>query len=317
MSSAKRKRWLHGTQAVLAVVSLVFLINTVELDKVIGSLTKLNWTLFSFAVLLLPVNLMLEAKKWHLLIRKVSKKTSYIDALGSMLAGFSLGIFTPARIGDYAGRALYLDHRNKWELVALTFTDRMISLSSYILFGLTGLTIFLQMNPNIPGYLSYIVFYASAVLFLLIAYCLINPGSIYRSVVTTFKLTRLRSVISFLSKLSHADVVKLFSVAVLRYIVFSTQFVLLIYSFGDEKNLLAMYLATSLIFLTKSIIPSFTLLELGIREGAAIYFFGAFGVASAIAFDSALLLFTINILIPALIGIPFIFRLKDWNSSQQ
>jgi len=316
MDASKRKRWLRFIQFILAVLALGFLAKSIEVDQLLSSLQSINPSWFFMAVLLLPVNLLLEAKKWHLLIRKVAPSTKFGAAFGSMMAGFSLGLFTPVRLGDYAGRALYLDHRNKWELVALTFTDRMISLSAYITFGLISLTLYLNIDSSTPGYLSYPVFYASAVLVLLIAYCLINPGSIYRAVVSSVKIERLRSVISFLSRLSHKDVVVLFSIATTRYFVFTTQFVLIVYSFGTEVSLVLLYMAATLVFLTKSIVPSFTLLELGIREGAAVFFFGSMGVAAAIAFDSALILFALNLLLPALLGVPFIFRLKDWKYSR-
>ncbi len=310
--AGRRKNWLLSIQAVLAVVAITFLIKSIQLSQLLDSLSRLNLTLLSLALLLLPLNLYLEAKKWQILINKVSRNTSVKDAMGSMLVGFSLGLFTPARIGDYAGRSLYLDYRNKWELVALTFTDRMISLATYVLFGLLALSVFIWGDATIPGYLSYPVFYASVIIFLFISYCLINPGSIYRTIVSTFRIERLRSVISFLSRLSHRDVVDLLGLSIFRYLVFSTQFVVIVYSFGVDQSIFDLYLAASLVFLIKSIVPSVTLMELGIREGAAVFFFGAIGVSASVAFDAAFLLFALNIILPAMIGVPLIFKLKDW-----
>ena len=57
-------------------------------------------------------------------------------------------------------------------------------------------------------------------------------------------------------------------------------------------------------------VPTVTLLDLGIREGAAVYFLGQLGYAEAAAFNAAFLLFCINLLVPAVVGLPFVFRLK-------
>ena len=56
--------------------------------------------------------------------------------------------------------------------------------------------------------------------------------------------------------------------------------------------------------------PSFTLADLGIREGFAVYFMGLYGIAEAAAFNGALALFGLNILLPALAGLPLALRLR-------
>jgi uncharacterized membrane protein YbhN (UPF0104 family) len=69
-------------------------------------------------------------------------------------------------------------------------------------------------------------------------------------------------------------------------------------------------IASIMVYFTKTLIPSITLGEIGIREGAAIYFFGLFGCNEAVAFNSSMLLFILNLLLPSIIGMYFLLRLK-------
>jgi hypothetical protein len=47
---------------------------------------------------------------------------------------------------------------------------------------------------------------------------------------------------------------------------------------------------------------------LGVREGLAVYFFKYYGVSAAHAVATSLFLFTINTIVPALIGVYYIYR---------
>jgi uncharacterized membrane protein YbhN (UPF0104 family) len=61
---------------------------------------------------------------------------------------------------------------------------------------------------------------------------------------------------------------------------------------------------------TKTFFPAISLSELGIREGVSVFFLGQMGVDAASAFNAALFLFFINILIPSLIGSVLLFKKK-------
>ncbi|MBK6680986.1 MAG: hypothetical protein IPG53_13645 [Ignavibacteriales bacterium] len=102
--------------------------------------------------------------------------------------------------------------------------------------------------------------------------------------------------------------VKNFSLSVLNYLVFSTQFVLLVIAYSDQADFFYITLGQFFGVLYKSIIPGITFGEIGIRESASVYFLGHFGVEASACFNAALMLYTINILIPAIPGAIFIFR---------
>jgi len=58
----------------------------------------------------------------------------------------------------------------------------------------------------------------------------------------------------------------------------------------------------------KTFFPAVSLGELGVREGVSVFFLGQMGVSAAPAFNAALFIFFINILMPSLIGLIFLFK---------
>ena len=60
------------------------------------------------ALILVPVNWGIETFKWKYLIKKI-EYISFSKAFKSILSGVTIGIFTPNRMGEFAGRIFYLE----------------------------------------------------------------------------------------------------------------------------------------------------------------------------------------------------------------
>jgi len=63
-----------------------------------------------------------------------------------------------------------------------------------------------------------------------------------------------------------------------------------------------------MVMFVKTIIPPVSMGELGIREGASVYFLTQMGEAASVGFNASIMLFIINLLIPALIGAVMFLR---------
>ena len=62
---------------------------------------------------------------------------------------------------------------------------------------------------------------------------------------------------------------------------------------------------------TKTIIPPISFGELGIREGASVFFITKMGETASVGFNSSIFLFMINLVIPAVIGVGMFLRKND------
>lgn len=124
------------------------------------------------------------------------------------------------------------------------------------------------------------------------------------------KIEFVKKLVEPLSDLNNQLISKLIFFAFLNYLIIVLQFALIVISFDNEFNFSLLVVATVMVYFSKTLIPSITLGEIGIRESAAIYFFGIFGCSEAIAFNSSMMLFFLNLLLPSLTGLYFLFRLK-------
>jgi len=86
------------------------------------------------ALLLLPLNWGAETRKWLLLLRVFSSDASWRLALRGVLAGVTLAVFTPNRLGEFGGRALVLPPELRWRAaaanVASTLSQTLVVLAA-------------------------------------------------------------------------------------------------------------------------------------------------------------------------------------------
>lgn len=117
---------------------------------------------------------------------------------------------------------------------------------------------------------------------------------------------------------STSNLLKILLYSILRYIIFTSQYVLLILMFKVPVNVGTSFVLVSIVFLITAAIPTVALSELGVRGSVAIFVFGLWfqhqGVAeseyTALVVTASALIWLVNIVLPAIIGSFFLFRLK-------
>ena len=90
-------------------------------------------SLLLLVVAMMFVNWGLEARKWQLLVSPL-EKVPFMRAFSAILSGVTLSVNTPNRIGEYGGRILYLENRNKLKAIAATIVGSYSQLIITILF---------------------------------------------------------------------------------------------------------------------------------------------------------------------------------------
>ena len=263
------------------------------------------------------VNWSLEAVKWKFLIQKL-QKVSFWLAFKAVFLGVTVSIFTPNRVGEFGGRVFCLEHDNRIKGILVTVLGNFSQLLATMVFGALACIYFLFAYPSLIPVEGDIFFYTSltllfAVTFFLI-YCFLNT-SILTSFFKRFKFLRkfeqYLDVFTFYSKLELFSVMLL---SMLRFLIFTIQFYILIQFFIEDLTFLQSATMSSLTFLTMSIIPTIALTELGVRGSVAVYFFGLFSTNSLGIMTASFALWAINLVLPAIIGLFFVFSLKFFRS---
>lgn len=297
-------------KSVLAVFLLGYLIHLVDFREIIQSARDADVRFAVAALLLLPLNVFIEGSLWHRITGLVMNDGSRGASFGSLMSGYALGFFTPARIGELAGRSFYLDHRDKWSLSALVMFQRMLDMLVGVTIGLVAMILFVMTNAPTATIFWSLVIASGVVTVPALAYVLIRPGPAFRLLSRVLRRRRFLHPIGFLRQIKPRHISPFIALATLRYVTFVGQFVLLLFAFGAGAPLIAVLMGAGMTFFGKYMIPSITIMDIGVREGSAVFFLGAVGVLHATAFNASLFLFAINLVIPAALGIPFVMRMR-------
>ena len=90
--------------------------------------------------------------------------------------------------------------------------------------------------------------------------------------------------------------------SLLRYVIFALQYVFLLWFFGVSAPLANILILVSSIFFIQTIVPSIALVELGIRGNVALFFLTYITQNSLAILAATFSLWTINLLLPAILG---------------
>jgi len=303
------RRWPILLKALLAVAVVGYIVAWVEVEAVLTAFATAGWRWIALAAVLVPVNLLLEIGVWHQLVRQIAPGTSVRTSGEAALCGHALGLFTPARVGELAGRAFYIPAGDRWTLGAAAFTERLTMVAVGGLVGVPALLWFLQTHtPSASAALYLALLYAGGVTLALLL-GLAVPRRAWHGL-RRLGWQRLSHASRFLRALRGSVHAWLIGYSVARYTVFALQFLLALWAFAPEAAPTTALAGIALVFMTKFLMPSLTLGDLGIREGAAVYFFGWMGFAHAAVLNASLVIFGLTVLVPALLGLPYVLALK-------
>lgn len=281
--------------------------------KTLSANEALSWTqspmLLACILLLMPINWGIETVKWRILLNQL-KVYSWNEIIKSVLCGLALSNLTPGRSGEFIGRALSTPNADKIKVSELSIIGSWSQQMCTLIFGLISIFIY-SLNYTLPTYLILATLFF---LLLLISIALLYFGITNLANYLIYKNAWpvLNSYLSLLSSINIQLLRKVFLFSIIRYVCFSLQFYLIFKVFGIELQHIQYLISIPLIFLIGSYIPSFALLELGVKTAVSIFIFNLMGVNN---YDSKILLassalWIINIAIPSIIGLLMIWRIK-------
>ena len=314
-------RWLKisVTLLVLTYVGYRLFSEGENVFRNIWHLSAVQGFILFLAFILMPLNWGLETIKWKISLQRVYSDISFWDAWSGVWAGLATGIFTPNRLGEYAGRIAFIPQTYRLEAAIYLFADRFCQLIITVWAGWLGLEwiaiyhadYLSQWVPGIQWLWLWIFWGCRTIALLLLLIVLFPPKRLPVNILGDRFRPWLLKAQSALEKLDTQLLWTLLGISLIRYIVFSFQYFMLLFAFGNEHTKLMTFALINLIFLIKSLVPGIALTELGIRESIALYVMGAVGISAFSAFSSTFLLYMINLLIPSLIGLIFVYRIRQ------
>ena len=263
---------------------------------------------------LMFANWITEAFKWQFICLQFQPITIK-KAIESVFCGLAWAVFTPNRIGEYGGRVLFLSPKKRVfgvigmgigsiSLMVITNVVGIISLCwfSYAHLGITGFWFF--------GVCMLTIAYA---LFFIILYFRIR---LLNDILMRIKfLVKYERFFSLLLRYDQRNLRKIILYSALRYAVFTSQYCLLMQVFIPELPFIEMLMMIFLLFFVQSALPSLDLFDVGVRSITASYFFGFITDQQVAVMAIAACIWLVNLIIPAIIGSFFTFKINFFGTS--
>ena len=266
-----------------------------------------NYLYLFLALLLMPLNWLIESRKWQLLISNFEIISIY-TSFKAVLSGLTTSIFTPNRVGEFVGRIMYISSENR---VKATFSTILGSYSQILITLIIGsFSVLFIKQGNICFIDNNIYLKWSFLVFTFLLITLFFSLSKFIFIFNKMNNKYIRSIISTASGYSSFDLVKLMFLSLIRYFVFYTQFYLLLQFFSIDISIFESFITIGIFYLFLMFIPTFVISEPGVRISTSILVFSVFVEDVSLVVYTVSLLWIINIVLPTIIGSVFFVRQK-------
>ncbi len=262
------------------------------------------WHLPALALALMPLNWVLETFKWQQFM-SVFQPIGFRKGLEGVLAGVSVSLFTPNRVGEYAGRMLVLERNATAGAIASTLLGSYCQWVVLWVFGSIGIFVWTEKSMHEAAWmraplLALALFLAAVAVFLLW-----RPGRVL-PLLWILRPSRFRRMLfRALLPLRHFRgwiALHALGLAALRYGVYGTQYFLLLRYVGVGVPVQEAAAGIAVLFLAQTGVPLPPFAALLARGELALLVWSPYHAGPAQVLAATYGLFTLNLLLPALWG---------------
>ncbi len=260
-----------------------------------------------FAVVLLPVNWLLEVYKWHLL-QYSTLQLSFYQSWKNVMKGVSFGLIMPQQLGDAIGKMEQSTSKDRWDIGILSLFGGFVQSFMALMGGVVGVAFLFENELGI------------AMVSIMTMGMVVVMGCIFYSVeilqiLQSIFLFKFLTSLNF--KVTKIILLKVVVLSLLRYLVFVSQFVLVLHLFANSYDKMKVISAVMLTYFGKTFIPALNVFgDLGIREFSALWSFSYTSIAASTVFLCSMLVWILNILLPMLLGAYYLLETYFSNSKQ-
>lgn len=273
-----------------------------------GALTtdniQIGWLPLVFALLLVVPNWLLETVKWRISLSPV-EKVSFGVAFVGVLKGITPSLFTPNRVGEALGRPSVLQHGHRFSGGLATAYCGLSQMPVMMLMGVLSCLYFMCRDVEISHSTFLTTWWFVALGFactIVVALLYMYPKYTIPFVRNSEKSSGIRRKLNFFCHYTYKERLLLMLFSLTRFLVYSLQNYLTIIGLGIEIDFLDGMMSVFLIYALMSFVPRPALAELGVRCSASVMVLKEYTVDFRLPTISSIILWTINLLLPAICG---------------
>ena len=273
------------------------------------------WTIAG-AVSLMFVQWGIEVVKWKRMFSR-SFDMSWLDAFRAVFSGLAISMITPNRVGEFAGRILYLPAGLRIKGTAFTFISNLAQLLVTLVAGcltlvFAGGAFKAMLEPAGLSAVITLLYWLTPVMTVLICLLFFTGSRWMGKLMQIRMLSRYSSQIGIIDSLSLQTLTLILILSVSRYVLFIAQYGILLTVSGEMPNMLALSLSVAMMFLWLAIVPTLSVAELGIRWQFAYWLFTPVLVNYPVILFAVTAVWVINFILPAVIGSIILFFYKPF-----
>ncbi len=280
-----------------------------------GSKTLMQKLALVLCVLLAAAHPILESYKWQTLLSTL-RPTSLSEAWTMTMRGMSSALMMPNKAGDFIGKIYGMNRQESLKAFALSSVGNLFQLFQTLIWGgismlyLASRGWLTKLQFDLPTHTVLFVL-AGMLVFYILAYTF--RGFIKKSKAYTLVKQSLQSV----QKLSPSICLEVFVISALRYLIFISQYYLIFLLLGTELTWTQVFLAQSAVYFSLAFLPHTMLMDIALRAPLSLYFYSVFGASSGEVLLAAYSIYFLNILLPALSGLPYYKSIKTETQNQK
>ncbi|WP_428330452.1 hypothetical protein [Mucilaginibacter sp.] len=260
-------------------------------------------------VLLMIINWVLESLKWWHLTRQLAPMSVW-RAIESVFCGLTWAVFTPNRIGEYGGRVMFLPNRKRihgvFAMAVGSFGQNVIT----NVLGAAAVVWFLFSFMHLNDWLMLGITVVAAVFMAIMLTFYFNIQWMVSLLNRIKFLKKYHRFFDIMGNYKTAELLSIMWFCLARFFVFTFQYYLIIHLLIPQIPLLEMSLLMFVFFFIQSAIPSLDVLDIGVRSITADKLFSYVTDQHIAVVVSISLIYIINLIIPAILGSVFVFKLK-------
>ncbi|HWY13460.1 MAG TPA: hypothetical protein VN026_19180 [Bacteroidia bacterium] len=254
--------------------------------------------LFS-CLLLVPLNWGIESYKWKLITTPV-EEIPFSKAVKSVLAGLCVGNLAPGRATEFVAKVLFFRSENRGTITLLHFVNGLFQLSITIVLGLIALLSKYNLSNDISSTQFLLIGISCMLLLSLFILFVFKFNMLQKWIFSLFKKSLGERTMPY--KFKKESILRLVFFSFIRYLVFTTQFVLILKIFYTGSLNSSILASVCVYFLLTTILPMISFIEPAIRAAVALLVFGGLEISEISLVTTAILVWLINIVIPSVIG---------------
>ena len=246
-------------------------------------------------------NWFFEIIKWQQLV-KIVKHISFYDALKQSLAAQTTSLFTPNRIGAYAAKTAYYSKTFRKRILLLNLLGNGMQMLVTTILGVVGFALFYNKYQIDISFIRISRF--MLVLFFAVGF------TVFGATQKKYKIRgfSIDKVLEFIKKIPIKKHLIIFVLALVRYVIFSFQFYVLLNIFGVTASYFNAMIIITTMYLVSSIIPMISILDVVVKGSIAIYLFAIVGVNDLTILSISTLMWILNFVIPSVFGSLYVLK---------